>query len=51
MDAVIEQLIPLLDKGDIIIDGGNSLYTDTERRDAVARRTRLPLHRRRRLRR
>ena len=38
VDAVIEQLIPLLDKGDIIIDGGNSLYTDTERRDAVARR-------------
>jgi 6-phosphogluconate dehydrogenase len=30
---VIESLIPLLDKGDIIIDGGNSLYTDTERRD------------------
>ena len=34
VDAVIEQLIPLLDEGDIIIDGGNSLYTDTERRDA-----------------
>ena len=33
VDAVIENLIPLLDKGDIIIDGGNSLYTDTERRD------------------
>ena len=33
VDDVIEQLIPLLDKGDIIIDGGNSLYTDTERRD------------------
>ncbi|MEM1083625.1 MAG: decarboxylating NADP(+)-dependent phosphogluconate dehydrogenase [Verrucomicrobiota bacterium] len=33
VDAVIDQLIPLLDKGDIIIDGGNSLYTDTERRD------------------
>ena len=33
VDAVIEQLIPLLDRGDIIIDGGNSLYTDTERRD------------------
>ena len=25
VDAVIESLIPLLDKGDIIIDGGNSL--------------------------
>ena len=33
VDAVIDSLIPLLDKGDIIIDGGNSLYTDTERRD------------------
>jgi len=33
VDSVIESLIPLLDKGDIIIDGGNSLYTDTERRD------------------
>jgi len=34
VDAVIEQLIPLLDKDDIVIDCGNSLYTDTERRDA-----------------
>ena len=34
VDQVIEQLIPLLDKDDIVIDGGNSLYTDTERRDA-----------------
>ncbi len=33
VDAVIESLIPLLDKEDIIIDGGNSLYTDSERRD------------------
>jgi 6-phosphogluconate dehydrogenase len=32
VDAVIEQLIPLLDPEDMIIDGGNSLYTDTERR-------------------
>jgi 6-phosphogluconate dehydrogenase len=35
VDAVIEQLLPLLDEGDIVIDGGNSLYTDTERRDAA----------------
>ncbi len=34
VDAVITQLIPLLEKDDIVIDGGNSLYTDTERRDA-----------------
>ncbi len=35
VDAVIDQLIPLLDADDIIIDGGNSLYTDTERRDTL----------------
>jgi 6-phosphogluconate dehydrogenase len=34
VDDVIAQLVPLLDAGDIVIDGGNSLYTDTERRDA-----------------
>jgi len=34
VDAVIESLIPLLDPNDIIIDGGNSLYTDTIRREA-----------------
>lgn len=34
VDAVIEQLIPLLEEGDIIIDGGNSFYQTTERRDA-----------------
>ena len=32
VDAYIEQLLPLLSAGDIIIDGGNSLYTDTNRR-------------------
>ncbi len=32
VDATIEQLIPHLDKGDIIIDGGNSFYPDTTRR-------------------
>lgn len=32
VDNLIEQLIPLLEKGDIIIDGGNSHYPDTERR-------------------
>ncbi len=34
VDAVIESLIPLLDKDDIIIDGGNSFFTDTDRREA-----------------
>ena len=32
VDDIIEQLIPLLDPGDIIIDGGNSHYADTIRR-------------------
>lgn len=32
VDAVIGQLKPLLEEGDMIIDGGNSLYDDTERR-------------------
>ena len=32
VDYVIEDLKPLLDEGDMIIDGGNSLYEDTERR-------------------
>lgn len=32
VDAFIEQLIPLLEKGDVIIDGGNSHFEDTNRR-------------------
>jgi 6-phosphogluconate dehydrogenase len=32
VDAVIEELTPLLEKGDILIDGGNSHFTDTNRR-------------------
>jgi 6-phosphogluconate dehydrogenase len=32
VDSLIEQLIPLLSKGDVIIDGGNTYYVDTERR-------------------
>lgn len=32
VDNVINELLGVLDKGDIIIDGGNSHYTDTERR-------------------
>src|SRR5438132_754381 len=34
VDAVLGQLLPLLDKGDLVMDCGNSLYQDTERRDA-----------------
>lgn len=31
-DAVIQEILPLLDEGDILIDGGNTLFTDTMRR-------------------
>jgi 6-phosphogluconate dehydrogenase len=33
-DAVIEELAGAMEEGDIIIDGGNALYTDTIRREA-----------------
>ncbi|MCA1639999.1 MAG: NADP-dependent phosphogluconate dehydrogenase, partial [Acidobacteria bacterium] len=33
VDGVIENLLPYLDKGDIIIDGGNSHFVDTETRE------------------
>lgn len=32
VDEFIEQIIPYLEQGDIIIDGGNSLFTDSARR-------------------
>ena len=35
VDALIEQLLPLLEEGDILIDGGNSHYPDTMRRTAT----------------
>lgn len=41
VDAVIDQLKPLLDEGDIIIDGGNSLYDDTARRTRALEQTDL----------
>lgn len=34
-DAVIDELRPLLDKGDIIIDGGNAYFEDTIRRNKM----------------
>ena len=37
VDAVIDELVSLLEPGDIIIDCGNSLYTDTIRREASLR--------------
>ena len=32
VDELIDQLLPLLDEGDILIDGGNSHFPDTMRR-------------------
>ncbi len=32
VDDLIAQLVPLLEAGDIVIDGGNSLFTDSDRR-------------------
>ncbi|MDD5413154.1 MAG: decarboxylating NADP(+)-dependent phosphogluconate dehydrogenase [Methylobacter sp.] len=32
VDQTIDKLVPLLSAGDIIVDGGNSLFTDTDRR-------------------
>ena len=36
VDRVIDQLLPLLSEGDVLIDGGNSHYTDTQRRVELA---------------
>jgi 6-phosphogluconate dehydrogenase len=36
-DAVIDQFVPLLEAGDVVIDGGNAHFTDTQRREAALR--------------
>jgi 6-phosphogluconate dehydrogenase len=36
VDGVLDELLPLLDEGDIVIDGGNSFFRDTARREARA---------------
>ncbi|MDQ3101195.1 MAG: NADP-dependent phosphogluconate dehydrogenase [Bacteroidota bacterium] len=36
VDHQLEALLPMLDKGDVVIDGGNSYYKDTARRTAMA---------------
>ncbi|WP_404393645.1 NADP-dependent phosphogluconate dehydrogenase [Humibacillus xanthopallidus] len=36
-DAVIDELVPLLEEGDIVVDGGNAHFEDTRRRDARLR--------------
>ncbi|MET0842529.1 MAG: NAD(P)-binding domain-containing protein, partial [Mycetocola sp.] len=38
-DAVIDQLTELFEPGDIIVDGGNALFTDTIRREKAVRET------------
>ena len=35
VDSMIEQLLPLLETGDVIIDGGNAHYKETERRNQL----------------
>ena len=51
VDAVIDELAPLLDEGDIVIDAGNSHFADTKRRTEACARARAALHGHRRLRR
>ena len=41
VDAVIEEIKPLLDGGDILIDGGNSFFRDTDRRCALFADTKI----------
>ncbi len=41
VDVIIDQLVPLLAEGDIIIDGGNSHYKDTERRASQLAKNKL----------
>ncbi len=36
-DAVIDELVPLLDRGDIVVDGGNAHFEDTRRRERALR--------------
>jgi 6-phosphogluconate dehydrogenase len=36
-DAVIDELVPLLEEGDIVVDGGNAHFEDTRRREARLR--------------
>ena len=38
-DAVVDELVKVFDPGDIIVDGGNALFTDTIRRERAVRET------------
>ncbi|MBS9782142.1 MAG: NADP-dependent phosphogluconate dehydrogenase, partial [Gammaproteobacteria bacterium] len=39
VDAVIAEITPLLEKGDMLMDGGNTYFTDTERRQNTLKPT------------
>ncbi len=41
VDEMIAKLAPILEAGDIIIDGGNSFFEDTRRREALLRERQL----------
>jgi 6-phosphogluconate dehydrogenase len=41
VDQMIQKLTPILEAGDIVIDGGNSYFEDTRRREAALREQRL----------
>jgi 6-phosphogluconate dehydrogenase len=41
VDQYIDKLVPLLSAGDIIVDGGNSLFTDTNRRTVALKEKNL----------
>ena len=50
-DAVIDELVPLLEEGDIVIDAGNAHFADTARREKALSEQRAELRRHRSLRR
>jgi 6-phosphogluconate dehydrogenase len=43
VDAVLDELVPLVDRGDVVVDGGNSHFDDTRRREAALREAGLHL--------
>ena len=48
-EDTFRKLLPILEPGDTIVDGGNSNFRDSQRRHAEARKQKAPLRRRRRL--
>lgn len=42
VDEVLRRLVPLLSEGDVVADGGNSFWRDTERRSAALRPRGIP---------